>query len=254
MSWDKKEDYCGLEVEKKLICKASNQNRGLQTLEKNGRLGQIAATRYFADVGAPSCDYTVAAALELAALKLGAITVVDGRNYALQSISVKTSAGAEPTFSATSQQVEDAATKANANTFDVPELSLSPDEIAQFLFGAFTLADDVEEGEPATATCELTECGAEISCTVGTSKVNGYPVASDVTGGKIVVSLTIGQYGTVKPKVTPADGWKLSSALTCSDPDSDMPTWTCALSKPLVKTMATATQNAAAQGTDAQNG
>ncbi len=244
MSWDKKEDYCGLAVEDKLICKASNQNRGLQTLEKNGRLGQIAATRYFADVGAPSCDYTVASALEFKDLRLGAVTAVDGRNYALQSISVKTSAGAEPTFSATSQQVEDTAAKATANTFAVPEFSLSPDEVAQFLFNAFTLADDVEEGEAATATCELTECGAEISCTVGTSKVNGYPVASDVTGGKVVVSLTIGQYGTAKPKVSPADGWKLSSALTCSDPDSDMPTWTCALTKPLAKTMATATQDA----------
>ncbi len=141
MSWDKKEDYCGLAVEDKLICKASNQNRGLQTLEKNGRLGQIAATRYFADVGAPSCDYTVASALEFKDLRLGAVTAVDGRNYALQSISVKTSAGAEPTFSATSQQVEDTAAKATANTFAVPEFSLSPDEVAQFLFNAFTLDD-----------------------------------------------------------------------------------------------------------------
>lgn len=234
MSWDSKEDYCGLAVADKLICKASNQNRGLQSLEKNGRLGQIAATKYFADVGAPNCDYTVAAALSLTSVKLGAVVAVDGKKYALQSVSVKTSAGSEPTFSATSQQVEDTATDATANTFAVPTLALSPDEIAQFLFTSFTLADDGAE----TSTCELTECGAEISCTVGTSKVNGYPVASDVTGGKIVVSLSIGQYGTAKPKVTPADGWSLSSPLTCSDPDSDMPSWTCALTKPLVKTVA----------------
>lgn len=247
MSWEAKEDYCGLAVKDKLICKASNQNRGLQTLEKNGRLGQIAATRYFADVGAPNCDYTVAAAMEFKGLKLGAIKAVGGKNYALQSISVKTSAGAEPTFSATSQQVEDTANANNSNTFAVPEFSLAPDEIAQFLFSAFELSDDVGEKKPETSTCELTECGAEISCTVGTSKVNGYPVASDVTGGKIVVSITIGQYGEAKPKVTPASGWELSGALTCSDPDSDMPTWTCALTKPLEKTMATASQNAAAQ-------
>lgn len=249
MSWEAKEDYCGLAVKDKLICKASNQNRGLQTLEKNGRLGQIAATRYFADVGAPSCDYAVAAALVLKGLKLGAIKTVGGKSYALQLISVKTSAGAEPTFSATSQQVEDTANTNNSNTFAVPEFSLAPDEIAQFLFNAFELSDDVEANEPVTSTCELTECGAEISCTVGTTKVNGYPVASDVTGGKIVVSLTIGQYGAAKPKVTLASGWELSGALTCSDPDSDMPTWTCALTKTLEKTMASATQNA-----DAQNG
>lgn len=227
MSWETKTDFCGLAEDGKLICKGSNENKSMQTLEKNGRLGQIAAAKYFATVAAPSCEYTIAAKVTKTGVKLGAITSVDGKKFALQSISIKTTAGSEPTFSGTSQQVEDGADASKCNYFTVPEFSIDPDEIAQELFSAFTLTG---------SDCELTDCGAEISCTVNTSKVNGYPFASDVVGGKIVVSLTVGQYGETAPTVVPADGWQISAPMTSSDPDSDMPTWTCSLTKPLVKT------------------
>lgn len=232
MSWDNKTDYCGLAVEGKLTIKGATENRSCSTLEKNGANGAIAATKYYADICAPTCEYTVAETNTYAAIKLGTVTGVGTEKFALSNVSIKTSAGAEPTFSATAAQIEDAATDANCNHFAVPSFTLDKDEIAQTLFDAFTLSG---------ASCELTECGAEISCTVGTSKVNGYPVASDVVGGKIVLSLTIGQYGETRPTVTPASGWEMSAPLTCTDADSDLPSWTCSLTKVLPKTMRAST-------------
>ncbi len=228
MSWDNKTDYCGLAIDGKLTIKGATENRSCSTLEKNGANGEIAATKYYANIAAPSCEYTVENTNTYASIKLGAVTKVGTENFALQSVSIKTSAGAEPTFSATSAQIEDDATDAGCSHFAVPSFVVESDEIAQTLFNAFTLSG---------TACELTECGAEISCTVGTSKVNGYPVASDVVAGKVTVTVTIGQYGDTKPSVTATSGWEMSAPLTCTDADSDLPSWTCSFTKPLTKTM-----------------
>lgn len=224
MSWETKDDYCGLSAAGKIVCKSATMNRTGTYLEKAGSDGAIAATKYFGEVSAPSNEYAVENTAELS-VKLGAITTVDGRKYALQSVSVKTTAGGEPTLSATAQEVEDGATQGGANFFSVPSFTLDKDEIAQTLFSAFTLKDG-----------ELTDCSAEISCTVGTTKVNGTVVASDVTMGKVVVSATVGQYGETAPAVTPSGGWEMSAPLTCTDPDSDFPSWTFSVERTLEKT------------------
>lgn len=225
MSWETKDDYCGLAVAGSITCKSATMNRTATYLEKTGADGAIAATKYFGEISAPSNEYAVAKTTAFPSLKLGSIATVDGRAYALQSVSVKTTAGGEPTLSATAQEVESGATSADCNYFSVPSFTLDKDEIAQTLFGAFTLKGG-----------ELTDCSAEISCTVGTTKVNGAVVASDVTLGKVVVSATVGQYGTARPEVTPAAGWELAAPLTCTDPDSDFPSWTFSVEKTLQKT------------------
>lgn len=228
MSWDSKNDYCGIATDG-LVCKAQNDNGSAQYLEKPGQHGEIAATKMYGAVLAPSCEYTVEKDVTLANIELGKIVSgEDGKKFALQTVSIGTSAGGEPTVSASSVQVEDAATDGNSNHFSVPSFYLSKDEVAQILFSAFTLTG---------ASCELTECGAEISCNVGTHLVNGYPRASDVANGKIVVTATIGQYGTAKPAVSPAEGWDVSAPLSSSDPDADYPVWTVSLTKTLEKTM-----------------
>lgn len=224
MSWDSKIDYCGLADTGKLQIKASTMNRSGQYLEKLGADGAIAATKSFGVQDSPSCEYTVLSSFTLTGKKLGAVTEVDGKCYALQSIHYETASGAEPKFSANSVQVEDGATA--GGKFDVPGLELSPDEVAAILLSAFTL----------TGTgCELTKCAADVSCTVGTHKVNGVTVASGSHSAHVQISVTIGQYGDVEPTLTAAEGWDVSSPLTCSDPDSDFPEWTATLSKPIAK-------------------
>lgn len=232
MSWEEKKDYCGLEADGVLKCFDAKDGKGGTFLEKTGKDGAFAASKLFGVVAAPSCEYKILARATLDAVKLGAVTEASGKKFALESISYTATAGGEPSFSASAKQVEDAATGETCNTFAVPAFTVDKDEVAHEIFeGAFTLTG---------AGCELTTCAAEISCTVSPHAVNGYPVASDVTGGHVVLTLTVGQYGDAEPTVTPGEGWDLSAPLSSSDPDSDFPTWTCALTKALAKTVAAA--------------
>lgn len=241
MSWETKEEYCGLAIANKLLCKGANTNTTGQYLEKHGRTGGYAATKVFGVRSAPTNGYTIADSFTLTGAKLGSVEEVDDKSYALEKINFSTGADQEPTFEATAQQVEDDASL--GNYFEVPEFSLTPDHVAQIPSFKFP----VPQGQTATSVaafalsgsgCELTKCDGEISCSVKTNDKTGLPLAHDVTNGHIVLSLTIGQYGDAVPVVTPASGWDVSSPLTCDDPDSDMPTWTMALTHPLAKTMA----------------
>ena len=229
MSWETKTDYAGLAVANKLIAKASNLNKTGQYIEKHGQNGDYVATKAFGLRSAPTTEYVVADDISLTTIALGTVTTVDGKKYALESISFSTGADQEPTFTATSAEV--ASSASTKNKFVVPTLSLSPDQIAQIPFTAFTVGG---------TSCELTGCSGEISCKVGTNDKNGDPLAHDVTNGHITLTLTIAQYGETAPTVTPATGWDMSAPHTVNDPDSDFPEWTCTLSKPLTKTMASA--------------
>lgn len=228
MSWGSKTDYCGL-AGTAVVCKGATENRSGSYLEKTGQDGSIVATKLYGTANAsPSNEYAIKGDATLSVV-LGSVATVDGKKYMLQSVSVSTGSATEPTLSATAVQVEDGA--ATGSRYAAPSLSLSPDDVAQVLFGGFTLSG---------TGCELTQCNAEISCTVGLTTVNGDPVASDPHTAKIVLSLTILQTGEAEPSVSPATGWELSAPLTSSDPDADLPTWTCSVSKALAKTPASA--------------
>ena len=227
MSWAAKQDYCGLADGTAIKCKDSNENRSGSYLEKTGQHGDIVATKLYGTANAtPANVYTIAKEKSLS-VTLGSVQTVDGHQYMLKSVSISTGSATEPTMSATAVQVEDGAT--TGNCFKCPEFTLSPDDVAQILFDAFTVGGD---------GCTLTQCNAEISCDVGLSKVNDDPVASDPHTAHIQLAITILQTGDAAPTVTPTDGWELSAPLSCSDPDSDLPTWTCSVSRPLTKTMA----------------
>lgn len=228
MSWDTKTDYCGLAAEGKLQIKSATMNRSGQYLEKLGKNAAIAATKAFGVNDSPSCDYTIVSAHSLTGVKLGKILTVDGKKYALQSLKYECGAGSEPTFSASSRQVEETATENNSNCFDVPAFDVSPEEVAEIIAEAFALSG---------AGCELTKCSLQASCTVNVHTVNGVAVASDVHTGHVQVSVTVGQYGEAAPSLAPATGWDISTPLTCTDPDSDFPEWTAVLSKPLAKSV-----------------
>lgn len=230
MSWETKTDYAGLAVANTVIIKSSNENRSGQYLERAGQSGAIVATKAFGVLATPSCDYAIQAAKTYSEgdIKLGAVTTVGGKRYALQSIHYENGADQEPVFSATAQEIE-ASSDGTTRTFDMVGFSISPDEAAAMLASAATVGG---------TGCELTKCAIDGSCNVKPHTVNGTPVASDATMGKAVVSLTILQTSTTTPTVTPGTGWELSSPLTCEDPDADLPVWTCALTKPLTYTAA----------------
>ena len=238
MSWESKTDYCSLAVANKIIIKASTENRSGQYLEKPGQHGAIVATKAFAALAAPSCEYTIKAphAFDDGDIVLGTITAVDGEKFALASVHYENGADAEPGFSATAQQVEDDATTELSNTFSVPAFDVSPDECAAVIMSSFSLSGE---------NCELVKVAMDASCQVKPHTVKGVPVSSDVTMGHVQIQLTVNQYGTATPVLTPASGWDVSQRLTCSDPDADFPVWTATVSKPLEKTcVALQTQDA----------
>ena len=244
MSWENKQDYCGLAIDTEgsngqganhsLPVKSANEGRQSQYLEKHGRLGDYKATKVFGNRASPSNSYTVADEVTITAKALGTVNTVDGKKYALESVKWSTGADAEPTFEGSAQQVADDAT--TRNTFAIPEFKISPDHVAQI--PAFSLPEGTAQAAKNVGV-ELTQVSGEIACSVKTNDKNGDPKAHDVTNGHIVVNVTLGQYGTNKPELTLADGWDMSAPLTCDDPDSDMPSWTCTLSHPLEKVMHT---------------
>jgi len=225
MSWDSKTDYCGLAVANKLVIKGSNMNRSGQYLRKAGRSGAICATKPFGVTDAPSCEYTIKKAHSFADgdIKLGQVTTVDGKRYALESFTYSTGADEEPTFSGVAKEIE-ATTDGTDRMFDVPAFDISPEEEAEIQMSAATVSG---------SGCEVTKSVLTGASSVKPHTVNGVPVASDVTMGYLEVALTILQSSSTDPTVTPGTGWDLSAPLTCNDPDADYPEWTCTLSKPL---------------------
>ena len=245
MSWETKQDYCGLSIADKLLVKSATEGRTAQYLEKHGRLGDYKATKVFGNRASPNNAYTVEAEATIADKKLGDVTTVEQKKYMLHAIRFSTGADAEPTFEGGSVQVEDEATL--RNYFEVPEFKISPDHVAQipaFKFPgsdayvpAFSLPEGTQQA-PTNVGVELTNVSCEISASPKTNDRNGDPKAHDVTNGHVVLQLTIGQYGVQPPTITPGGGWDVSAPLTCDDPDSDLPTWTATLTRPLTKTMA----------------
>jgi len=235
MSWETKTDYCGLAVANKVSVKSANENRSGKYLEKLGQDGHIAATKPYGTANAaPSNEYVIEDAHTFAAgaVKLGKVTTFGGKKYRLDKVSGSSGAGQEPTFSGTCVQAEDRA--ADDFFFELPSFALSPDEVAQVFFGAFTLPEGTQES-PKNTGVEITQVSFEASCTVGLHTKNGDPLASSIHTGHIVVNATLGQYGEQTPEISAASGWDISSPLTCDDPDSDMPSWSFSLSKPLTK-------------------
>ena len=245
MSWENKQDYCSLAIEGALSVKSANEGRTAQYLEKHGRLGDFKATKVFGNRASPTNSYTVEAEAAITEKKLGEITTVEQKKYMLHAIRFTTGADAEPTFEGSAAQVEDSAEL--RNYFEVPEFKISSDHVAQipaFKFAgsdefvpAFSLPAGTQQ-TPTNVGVELTQVSGEISASPKTNDKNGDPKAHDVTNGHIVLQLTFGQYGEQTPTIVPAEGWDMSAPKTVDDTDSDMPTWTCTLSRPLPKTMA----------------
>lgn len=228
MSWEAKTDYCGLAVANKVIIKSSSMNRSGQYLEKAGASGAICATKPFGTLDAPSCEYAIASAHTFSGIKLGAVTTVDGKRYALNSVHYENGAAQEPVLSATAQQIE-TTSDGTTRTFDVPSFDISPDEAAAMVMSAGTVGG---------TGCELTKVTMDASANVNNHTVNGDPVASDTVIGHVTVQVEILQTGSTAPTLTEGSGWDISSPLTCDDPDADLPVWKATLSKPLAYTAA----------------
>ena len=154
------------------------------------------------------------------------MTTIGGKKIMLGSVSIGTTAGGEPTFTASGEEVELSAAN-NTCTYTVNLAGLTPKRHAQILLSAF---ESIGSGG-----CFLQEASYNIQANIGKATVNGEPVASDVTEGMIEASITITQTGSSEPTLTACGDWQITSPLACTNPDANYPTWTATLTKYLQK-------------------
>ena len=228
MSWESKPDFCGLGGDI-LKVKSANPNNSSQYLEKLGQDGSIAATKLYGTKNAsPSNEYVILKAGTIT-VQIGKVTTVDNKRYALQSVTVKKTAGGEPTVSATAVRIEDT-TDGEDQMFETVTLNVDPEETAEFAIGTNPVSGN---------DCEVTEVTTTVSGTVSPHNVNGDPVASGVHSGKVEVDVTVGQYGETDPTFADnlggGSGFEKSAIENPDEPDSDMPSWTVKYEKTLAK-------------------
>ena len=233
MAFQAKNDYCGLTaitaLSSALTIRDDAENATKETYQAQGQDGSFLAIEAYGDDAAPTNSYGIKAGgftLSAGDVSLNAITTINNKNYALESINITTAAGAAPTMSATAQLVESGAADATQCLYEVPALTVTSKQHAQILFSSFTLTG---------SGCSLTECSATIGGTVNKDKVAGVIIASDINSGLVTVTGTILQTGSTAPTVTPATGWVLTKPPTCTNPETAYKNYTFELQLPLAK-------------------
>lgn len=242
MAFQTKTDFCGLtditELAQLLLVRDDNENKTSETYQPQGQDGSIIATEVFGEDSAPTNSYGLKGDINLAAgkIKLNKITEVDGKKFALETITISTSGGSPVAISATCQEIEAGANDNGQCHYSVPALVLSKKHHAQILFGAFTLTG---------AGCSLTECAATIGGSISKDKVEGVKVSSDINSGLITVTGTVLQTGSTAPTITAntADGWVLTAPPTCANAESVYKTYTFTVTKALAKDAVTPPSN-----------
>lgn len=223
MSFSEKPDYFKLASEESgLTLKSSSRNKSASLAEAKDQHGDVIASQIFGEVSAPNCSYEVKKDINLSTLKLGQISVEDGKSFVLSSISVNTSPATVPTLEVSGEQVEDGA--AAGTTIEIPKINLSKWHDAQIFAEAFTLTG---EG------CYLNGCSYSFACDVTKGTVNGEIVSHDVSNGRIECQVSIVQSGTAEPSIVCGEGWEMTAPLTNDNPDADYPTWSCTVRKVL---------------------
>lgn len=267
MSFAPKIDYYGFDAKQSLKLSDSTEGRSNQTVTATNDEGSIIESEVFGETFAPSNSYKVTKCwttdgLEVILGGMFTTTTYSGGSLtsALSNFTISTSAGGEPSVSASGEMCYKGTTPlptcALPCTYWIKVYDLSPKRHAQVLgfaiaskgttsgsmvYGTKTyplLATDATNSEYVT-NGYITQSDYDISSTIGRATVNGDTIAVDVTEGQISCTFTIqgiysspttegGSPSVAVPSVTvnEAGGWKITQPLTCTDPDANFPTWT----------------------------
>lgn len=229
MAFAAKHDWFGLADDALKVSKDSD-GASSQNVEATGADGSIVANEIFGEAFAPSCDYVMAAAVNWEAGKhpIGQLTEnADGVKVVLTNLSINCSAGAAPTISASGESV--AADAVQGCTYDYGALQIPLSHHAHILMDAAKVTGD---------GVHLTSAAYTFEASLTKSTVNGDVLSHDVTAGKITCQISLVQVGSVKPTITPGEGWQITSPLSYDNPDANYKTWSATLTKYLTKTVA----------------
>ena len=223
MSFLNKTDYFSF-TNSNIIILSSDEGKSCSTAQARDEKGDVIDETIYGVTETPTCEYAIKGTVTLSGVSLGEIVTNVGSSYTITSISINTAAGSPPSISVSGEKVP-----AGSNTdckYDVPSTSIIPCHHAQVLFGCCA-SDSFGTG------CHLISASYTIECTLTKATKDGDILTFDVTDGKITANLTIQAVGSTAPTVTEGINWQITSPLTQSNPDSDYPTYTCALTKNL---------------------
>ena len=209
-----------------IVCKSTSDGNSASVAEARDEKGTIVAQEVFGENMSPSTDYAITGSYSAAAggIKLGAVTTYKNKRVVLTNLTINTSAGGEPTISASGEQVEDSTAGTCPALYSIPAFALGPCHHAQTLFSAFTLSG---------TGCHVTSANYTASCENGKATVEGEVVAHGVYGAKIECQIEVVQTGTTAPTLSAGSGWKITSPLAETNPDAEYPTFSATLTKVL---------------------
>ena len=248
MAFAPKTDFGGLTaLSDKIVVRDDALNGSVEKYQPQGQDGSFdMGTEVFGEDTAPSNTYGLKAPgldLEAGVIKLNAVTTVDGKNFALESIEFETAAGSPVKLSAKSKEIESGSDATVQSFYSIPAFKLETKQKAQIPFSAFTLSGK---------GCSLTNCKCTIGGTVNVDKVEGVKISSDINSGIITLSGSILRSGNVAenetPTITPSaeavelgngktSNWFLTQppALTEKNPEGEYKSYEFELQLPLLK-------------------
>lgn len=223
MAFLTKVDPFGISSSSLAVKSTSDGNSG-SVAEATDENGTIVAQESYGNRMSPSAEYALKKETTFDEIVLGDVTTYKTKRVVLTQLTINTSAGGEPTISASGEEIEASSDGTCPATYTIPEFTLGVCHHAKILFSAFSLSG---------TGCYLNSANYTAQCENGTAMIEGAVVAHGVYGAYLEVTAEIISTSGTVPTVTPGTGWVVSSPLAETNPDADYPTYSITLRKPI---------------------
>jgi hypothetical protein len=207
-----------------LAVKSTSDGNSGSVAEATDENGTIVAQESYGNRMSPSAEYALKKETAFDEIVLGGVSTYKTKRVVLTQLTINTSAGGEPTISASGEEIEASSDGTCPATYTIPEFTLGVCHHAKILFSAFSLSG---------TGCYLNSANYTAQCENGTAMIEGAVVAHGVYGAYLEATAEIISTSGTVPTVTPGTGWVVSSPLAETNPDADYPTYSITLRKPI---------------------
>ena len=207
-----------------LAVKSTSDGNSGSVAEATDENGTIVAQESYGNRMSPSAEYALKKETTFDEIVLGDVSTYKTKRVVLTQLTINTSAGGEPTISASGEEIEASSDGTCPATYTIPEFTLGVCHHAKILFSAFSISG---------TGCYLNSANYTAQCENGTAMIEGAVVAHGVYGAYIEVTAEIVSTSGTVPTVTPGTGWVVSSPLAETNPDAEYPTYSITLRKPI---------------------
>lgn len=209
-----------------LAVKSTSDGNSGSVAEATDENGTIVAQESYGNRMSPSAEYALKKETTFDEIVLGGVSTYKTKRVVLTQLTINTSAGGEPTISASGEEIEASADGTCPATYTIPEFTLGVCHHAKILFSAFSISG---------TGCYLNSANYTAQCENGTAMIEGAVVAHGVYGAYLEVTAGIISTSGTVPTVTPGTGWVVSSPLAETNPDAEYPNYSITLRKPIAK-------------------